>query len=170
LGFSQKEIALANIYCCGSMTVEGAPGLREEHLPIFDCANPCGLYGQRYLSVESHIRMMASVQPFVSGAISKTVNMPSRATVQDCKVAYMMSWHLGLKSNALYRDRSKLSQPLNTWLHAENTEEYDLSSVAPALAPSHNQSSAHVTSRAPAAAQKSLSRATDRTLRARRVG
>jgi ribonucleoside-diphosphate reductase alpha chain len=170
LGFSQKEITLANIYCCGTMTVEGAPGLKKEHLPIFDCANPCGPFGKRYLSVESHIRMMASVQPFVSGAISKTVNMPSRATVQDCKVAYMMSWHLGLKSNALYRDRSKLSQPLNARLPIENTDEYDLTSGVPFFTHPHAQSSPHLISRAPAAAPKPLRRVTDRTRRARRVG
>jgi ribonucleoside-diphosphate reductase alpha chain len=170
LGFSQKEIALANIYCCGTMTIEGAPGLKKEHLPVFDCANPCGPYGKRYLSVESHIRMMASVQPFVSGAISKTVNMPSRATVQDCKIAYMMSWHLGLKSNALYRDRSKLSQPLNTRLSVENADEYDLTSGAPAFTPPHTQSSPHLISRAPAVAPKPLRRVTDRIRRARRVG
>jgi ribonucleoside-diphosphate reductase alpha chain len=170
LGFSQKEITLANIYCCGTMTVEGASDLKEEHLPIFDCANPCGPYGKRCLSVESHIRMMASVQPFVSGAISKTVNMPSRATVQDCKMAYMMSWHLGLKSNALYRDRSKLSQPLNTWLYVENVDEYDLSPEVPAFTPSHTQSGPHPTPRAPAAAQKPLRQVADRTQSARRVG
>ena len=123
LDFSASEIALANIYCCGNMTVEGAPGLKEEHLAIFDCANPCGPRSKRHLSVESHIRMMAAAQPFVSGAISKTVNMPSCATVEDCKSAFMMSWHVGLKANALYRDRSKLSQPLNTRLHTEQFNE-----------------------------------------------
>jgi ribonucleoside-diphosphate reductase alpha chain len=94
------------------MTLEGAPGLKEEHLPVFDCANPCGRHGKRYLSVESHIRMMAAAQPFISGAISKTINMANGATVEDCKDAYMLSWRLGLKANALYRDGSKLSQPL----------------------------------------------------------
>jgi len=80
---------------------------------VFDCANPCGRKGKRYLSVDSHIRMMAAAQPFISGAISKTINMPNRTSVQDCKDAYMLSWRLGLKANALYRDGSKLSQPLN---------------------------------------------------------
>ncbi len=112
LGFSRDEIEAANAYCCGAMTLEGAPGLKEEHLPVFDCANPCGRKGKRYLSVESHIRMMAAAQPFISGAISKTINMPNQATIQDCKDAYMLSWRLGLKANALYRDGSKLSQPL----------------------------------------------------------
>ena len=99
------------------MTLEGAPHLKAEHLPVFDCANPCGKIGKRYLSVESHIRMMAAAQPFISGAISKTINMPNDATVEDCKNAYMLSWKLALKANALYRDGSKLSQPLNSSLH-----------------------------------------------------
>ena len=94
------------------MTLEGAPHLKNEHYPVFDCANPCGRIGKRYLSVESHIRMMAAAQPFISGAISKTINMPNDATVEDCKSAYMLSWKLALKANALYRDGSKLSQPL----------------------------------------------------------
>jgi ribonucleoside-diphosphate reductase alpha chain len=112
LGFARADIEAANIYCCGAMTLEGAPYLRDEHLPVFDCANPCGKTGKRFLSAESHIRMMAAAQPFISGAISKTINMPNGATVEDCKAAYMLSWKLGLKANALYRDGSKLSQPL----------------------------------------------------------
>jgi ribonucleoside-diphosphate reductase alpha chain len=95
------------------MTLEGAPHLRAEHLPVFDCATPCGCNGKRFLSTESHIRMMAASQPFISGAISKTINMPNQATVQDCKDAYVLSWKLALKANALYRDGSKLSQPLS---------------------------------------------------------
>ncbi len=91
LGFSKKEIEAANIHVCGAMTLEGAPHLKDEHLPVFDCANPCGKIGKRYLSVESHIRMMAAAQPFISGAISKTINMPNDATVDDCKSAYMLS-------------------------------------------------------------------------------
>ncbi len=98
------------------MTLEGAPHLKAEHLPVFDCANPCGRIGKRYLSVESHIRMMAAAQPFISGAISKTINMPNSASVEDCKDAYMLSWRLALKANALYRDGSKLSQPLSSSL------------------------------------------------------
>ena len=90
------------------MTVEGAPHLKPEHYAVFDCANPCGKIGKRYLSVESHIRMMAAAQPFISGAISKTINMPNDATVEDCKSAYLLSWKLALKANALYRDGSKL--------------------------------------------------------------
>ncbi|MEM9422231.1 MAG: vitamin B12-dependent ribonucleotide reductase, partial [Pseudomonadota bacterium] len=120
LGFSAEEIQMANEHACGTMTLEGAPHLKEEHYPVFDCANPCGLKGKRFLSVESHIRMMAAAQPFISGAISKTINMPNTATVEDCKSAYMLSWKLALKANALYRDGSKLSQPLNAQLLADN--------------------------------------------------
>ena len=112
LGFSRAEIEAANLYCGGAMTVEGAPGLRDKHLAVFDCANPCGRNGTRHLSTESHIRILGAVQPFISGAISKTVNMANDATVQDCIDAYLLSWSLGLKANALYRDGSKLSQPL----------------------------------------------------------
>jgi ribonucleoside-diphosphate reductase alpha chain len=114
LGFSKAEVEAANTYCCGAMALEGAPHLKAEHLAVFDCASPCGREGNRYLSVESHIRMLAAAQPFISGAISKTINMPNAATVQGCKDAYMMSWKLGLKANALYRDGSKLSQPLQS--------------------------------------------------------
>ncbi len=123
LGFSKKDIETANSYCCGTMTLEQAPHLKAEHLPIFDCANPCGRIGTRFLSAESHIRMMAAVQPFISGAISKTINMPNHATIEDCKEAYLLSWKLGLKANALYRDGSKLSQPLNAALLSDEEEE-----------------------------------------------
>ncbi|MCW5695420.1 MAG: vitamin B12-dependent ribonucleotide reductase [Bauldia sp.] len=123
LGFTRAQVEAANIYCCGAMTLEGAPGLKPEHLPVFDCATPCGRIGTRALSVESHIRMMAAAQPFVSGAISKTINMPNEATVEECKDAYMLSWRLALKANALYRDGSKLSQPLNAQLLAEDDED-----------------------------------------------
>jgi ribonucleoside-diphosphate reductase alpha chain len=116
LGFSKPEIDAANTYCTGAMTLEGAPHLRDEHLSVFDCANPCGRIGKRFLSWQSHIRMMAASQPFISGAISKTINMPGSATVEDCKDAYMLSWRLALKANALYRDGSKLSQPLSSSL------------------------------------------------------
>ncbi len=124
VGYSRDQIELANIHVCGSMTVEGAPHLKDEHLAIFDCANPCGRTGKRYLSVESHIRMMAASQPFISGAISKTINMANDASIEDCMEAYMLSWRLGLKANALYRDGSKLSQPLQTQLlDAEDLED-----------------------------------------------
>lgn len=123
IGFSRKDIEAANIHVCGAMTLEGAPFLKSEHLPVFDCANPCGKIGKRYLSVESHIRMMAAAQPFISGAISKTINMPNEATVEDCGSAYMLSWKLALKANALYRDGSKLSQPLNASLIEDEEDE-----------------------------------------------
>ncbi|NDV99208.1 vitamin B12-dependent ribonucleotide reductase [Salipiger sp. PrR002] len=112
LGFSKAEIEAANDHVCGTMTLEGAPFLKAEHIGIFDCANPCGKKGKRYLSVDSHIRMMAAAQSFISGAISKTINMPNSATIEDCQQAYELSWSLGVKANALYRDGSKLSQPL----------------------------------------------------------
>jgi ribonucleoside-diphosphate reductase alpha chain len=96
------------------MTIEGAPHLEVEHYPIFDCASRCGRTGKRFLSAESHIRMMAAAQPFISGAISKTINMPNDAAVEDVQQSYLLSWKLGLKANALYRDGSKLSQPLNS--------------------------------------------------------
>ena len=114
LGFTKDQINAANEYACGTMTVEGAPHLQDEHLPVFDCANKCGKKGQRYISAEGHIRMMAAAQPFLSGAISKTINLPQNATHRDINDAYMLSWKLGLKANALYRDGSKLSQPLNS--------------------------------------------------------
>jgi len=123
MGFSREDVAAANLYCCGAMTLEGAPGLKPEHLPVFDCANPCGVNGRRYLSVDSHIRILAAVQPFISGAISKTINMPNSAGIADCLEAYMLSWRLGLKSNALYRDGSKLSQPLTGSIFTEVNED-----------------------------------------------
>ena len=126
LGFTKREIDAANIHVCGAMTVEGAPHLKPEHYAVFDCANPCGRTGKRYLSVDSHIRMLAAAQPFISGAISKTINMPNEATVDDCKQAYMLSWRLGLKANALYRDGSKLSQPLQSQLIADEEEDDDV--------------------------------------------
>ncbi|MCZ4367143.1 vitamin B12-dependent ribonucleotide reductase [Sulfitobacter dubius] len=112
LGFSKADIEAANDHVCGTMTLEGAPHLKAEHYGIFDCANPCGKKGKRYLSVNSHIHMMAAAQSFISGAISKTINMPNDATIEDCQKAYELSWSLGIKANALYRDGSKLSQPL----------------------------------------------------------
>ena len=114
LEFSREQIQQANDYVCGTMTVEGAPHLKDEHLAVFDCANKCGRTGTRYISAEGHIRMMAAAQPFLSGAISKTINLPNEATVEDMKKSYMMSWEMMLKANALYRDGSKLSQPLNS--------------------------------------------------------
>ncbi len=122
LGFDAQAIRAANTHVCGAMTLEGAPGLKDEHLPVFDCANACGRDGKRFLSVDSHIDMMAAVQPFISGAISKTVNMPNDATVEDIKAAYIKSWKVGLKANAIYRDGSKLSQPLNSSLVEDDAD------------------------------------------------
>lgn len=114
LGFSREQIQEANDYVCGTMTVEGAPYLKDEDLAVFDCANKCGRTGTRYISASGHINMMAAAQPFISGAISKTINLPNEATIEDIKDAYMESWEKMLKANALYRDGSKLSQPLNS--------------------------------------------------------
>ncbi|NQY59883.1 vitamin B12-dependent ribonucleotide reductase [Cognatishimia sp.] len=122
LGFSKADIDAVNDHVCGTMTLEGAPFLKEEHLHIFDCANPCGKKGKRYLSVDSHITMMAAAQSFISGAISKTINMPNDATIEDCQKAYELSWSLGVKANALYRDGSKLSQPLAAALIEDDEE------------------------------------------------
>jgi ribonucleoside-diphosphate reductase alpha chain len=122
LGFTKAQIDAANDHVCGTMTLEGAPHLREEHYPVFDCANPCGKKGRRFLSVESHIRMMAAAQSFISGAISKTINMPNTATIEDVLSAYELSWKLGVKANAIYRDGSKLSQPLAAALVEDDEE------------------------------------------------
>ena len=113
LGFTEEEIEAANDYVCGTMMLEGAPYLKEEHLSVFDCANKCGKKGERYIHAHGHIRMMAAAQPFISGAISKTINLPNEATVEEIADAYLLSWELGLKACALYRDGSKLSQPLS---------------------------------------------------------
>ncbi len=159
IGFSKKDVDAANIFVCGAMTLEGAPHLKAEHLPVFDCASPCGRLGKRYLSVDSHIRMMAAAQPFISGAISKTINMPNGATVEDCKAAYMLSWKLALKANALYRDGSKLSQPLNASLIAddEEDEEEALETLIAQTAPA----------RAAAMAERIVERIVEREVRGR---
>jgi len=125
LGFTLEQIEEANRYVCGTMTVEGAPHLKPEHLPVFDCANRCGRIGTRFLSVDAHLGMMAAAQPFVTGAISKTINMPATATVQDCAEAYMKGWRLGLKALALYRDGSKLSQPLSVIRFGDDDDDGD---------------------------------------------
>ena len=158
LGFSKAEIEAANIFACGAMTLEGAPHLRLEHYPVFDCANPCGRTGKRYLSVESHIRMMAAAQPFITGAISKTINMSNDATVEDCKDAYMLSWRLGLKANALYRDGSKLSQPLNSQLIESDDDEDDALELLLA---------ANIPARAAQVAEKIVERVIERVERTR---
>ncbi|PPB81676.1 ribonucleoside-diphosphate reductase class II [Albidovulum inexpectatum] len=122
LGFTRRQIEEANDHVCGTMTLEGAPHLDPKHYAVFDCANPCGKKGKRFLSVESHIRMMAAAQSFISGAISKTINMPNSATIEDVLAAYELSWQLGVKANALYRDGSKLSQPLASALVEDDDE------------------------------------------------
>ncbi len=131
LGYSRAEIEAANLHVCGTMTLEGAPFLKPEHYVVFDCANPCGKIGKRYLSVESHIHMMAAAQSFISGAISKTINMPNDATIEDCKAAYELSWSLGVKANALYRDGSKLSQPLSSALIEDDEDLEEVLTEAP---------------------------------------
>ena len=113
LGYTEEQIEEANTYVCGTMTVEGAPHLKDEHLPVFDCANKCGQIGERFIHAHGHIRMMAAAQPFLSGAISKTINLPNEATIEEIADSYRLSWELGLKACALYRDGSKLSQPLS---------------------------------------------------------
>ncbi|OIO38678.1 MAG: ribonucleoside-diphosphate reductase, adenosylcobalamin-dependent [Candidatus Omnitrophica bacterium CG1_02_49_16] len=114
IGFTEKQISEANDIVCGRMTIEGAPGLKPEHLPVFDCANKCGKYGKRFIAPMGHIRMMSAAQSFISGAISKTVNLPNEVTVEDIEKIYLESWKMGLKAVALYRDGCKLSQPLSS--------------------------------------------------------
>ena len=126
LGFTKADVDAANDHVCGTMTLEGAPYLKLEHYHVFDCANPCGKKGKRYLGVDSHIYMMAAAQSFISGAISKTINMPNSATIEDCQKAYELSWSLGVKANALYRDGSKLSQPLASALVEDDEEAQDI--------------------------------------------
>jgi len=137
LGFTPDAIAAANLYCCGAMTLEGAPYLKDAHLPVFDCANPCGKEGTRFLSASSHIGMMAAAPPFITGAISKTINMPNTASIEECAQAYLSAWQLGCKAIALYRDGSKLSQPLQSQLledEAEDEASFDQVIEAPAAA------------------------------------
>ncbi|HZK63822.1 MAG TPA: vitamin B12-dependent ribonucleotide reductase, partial [Puia sp.] len=133
LGFSDEQIAETNDYVCGTMTVEGAPHLRNEHLPVFDCANKCGKIGERFIHAHGHIRMMSAVQPFISGAISKTINLPNEATVEEIADSYLLSWKLGLKACALYRDGSKLSQPLSN--KSDKKKKQDTSEEAKAAIP-----------------------------------
>jgi ribonucleoside-diphosphate reductase alpha chain len=155
LGFSRADIEAANTYCCGAMTLEGAPYLTPEHLAVFDCANPCGRNGTRCISAEGHIRMMAAAQPFITGAISKTINMPNSATIEDCKNAYMLSWRLGLKATALYRDGSKLSQPLASTLFGEDDEAEEQAAELYQLSPAE---------RAPIVAERIVERIIERVV------
>ncbi|KIG13451.1 Ribonucleotide reductase of class II (coenzyme B12-dependent) [Enhygromyxa salina] len=153
LGFTPDEIQAANDWVCGTMTVEGAPHLRDEHLPVFDCANRCGRYGVRFIRPMAHVHMMAAAQPFLSGAISKTINMPNEATIDEVKQVYLASWKLCLKAIALYRDGSKLSQPLSASLvddisdDLDDLDEAEPSYRAPAAATSQPQVIEKVTER-----------------------
>ncbi len=126
LGFTREQIEAANEFCCGTMTLEGAPHIKEKDLGVFDCASKCGKKGTRYIPYEAHIRMMAAAQPFISGAISKTINMPAEATIQDVKKAYRLSWESMTKAIAIYRDGSKLSQPLSAALYDDDEEQEEL--------------------------------------------
>ncbi|HMO63458.1 MAG TPA: vitamin B12-dependent ribonucleotide reductase [Ferruginibacter sp.] len=141
LGFTDEQIEAANTYVCGTMTVEGAPYLKAEHLPVFDCANKCGPKGERYIHASGHIRMMGAAQPFLSGAISKTINLPNEAAVEEIAECYRLSWELGLKANALYRDGSKLSQPLSNKSDKKKktTEEKEAAAETEAIAPVADQ-------------------------------
>jgi ribonucleoside-diphosphate reductase alpha chain len=156
LGFARADLAAANAYCCGAMTLEGAPQLQPEHLAVFDCANPCGPNGTRCIAVEGHIRMMAAAQPFITGAISKTINMANAATVADCKQAYMLAWRLGLKATALYRDGSKLSQPLASTLFGEDEDAEDQAAELYAQSPAQ---------RVPLVAERIVERVIERVVR-----
>src|ERR1700704_4886070 len=155
LGFSRADVEAANTYCCGAMTLEGAPYLTPEHLAVFDCANPCGRNGTRCISAEGHIRMMAAAQPFITGAISKTINMPNSATIEDCKNAYMLSWRLGLKATALYRDGSELSQPPGSTLFGDGDEAEEQAAELYQLSPAE---------RAPIVAERIVERIIERVV------
>jgi ribonucleoside-diphosphate reductase alpha chain len=126
LGFSENEIESANEYVCGAMTIEGAMHLKEDDYTVFDCANKCGKKGKRFIDYMAHLKMMAATQPLLSGSISKTVNMPNEANVDDVKRVYFESWRLALKSIALYRDGSKLSQPLTALLSKQDLQKQEM--------------------------------------------
>lgn len=143
LGFAGEQISIATEYVCGAMTIEGAPHLRKEHYGVFDTANKNGKKGQRYIHYLGHIRMMAAVQPFLSGAISKTINMPSEATIEDVKTAYVASWKLGLKAMALYRDGCKLSQPLSAKSAPSEKKEKSEEAKMVEKIPAQNQNVSH---------------------------
>ena len=135
LGFKGSEMDAANDYVCGTMTIEGAPFLKESDYAVFDCANKCGKKGERYIHAHGHIRMMGATQPFISGAISKTINLPNEATIEEIADSYMLSWKLGLKACALYRDGSKLSQPLSNKSDKKAKDE-EITEEAPAVSES----------------------------------
>ncbi|MEE8247858.1 MAG: vitamin B12-dependent ribonucleotide reductase, partial [Alphaproteobacteria bacterium] len=163
LGFTKDQVQAANNYCCGAMTLEEAPHVKARHLAVFDCASPCGRIGRRALSVDSHLRIMAAAQPFISGAISKTINLPNGADIDACKDAYMLAWRLGLKAIALYRDGSKLSQPLAAQLVADDADEADAAEAIERIveAPS--------AVRAPLMAEKMVERLAERLASRRRL-
>jgi ribonucleoside-diphosphate reductase alpha chain len=184
LGLNERQIEALNQAVCGTQTIEGAPHLRKEHLPVFDCASACGRLGKRFIPTEGHIRMMAAAQPFVSGAISKTINLPAESDVRDIADAYRLSWELGLKANALYRDGSKLSQPLSTRVEAETTSGPDrgaklveaalgeasteAAAVEPAISTSSTSFDSPVASvSAPVVVERIVERVVDRPLRRR---
>ncbi|MEZ5648770.1 MAG: vitamin B12-dependent ribonucleotide reductase [Alphaproteobacteria bacterium] len=167
LGFTPEQIAAANVYCCGAMTVEGAPGLQSEHLAVFDCASACGRHGTRSLSWESHLRMMAVVQPFVSGAISKTVNMLNSASIADCRNVYTLAWKLGLKAVALYRDGCKLSQPLAAVIEDDFDDEDNGTVTTPSFV--DQIISAPVSERATVITERVIERIIDRVTDRRRL-
>jgi len=129
LGFTKKQIREANDVICGAQTIEGAPHLRDEHLPVFDCANRCGRKGKRFIHHMGHIKMMGSAQPFISGAISKTINLPNEVNIGDIEEAYRESWRSALKAVALYRDGSKLSQPLNSTSDDDTSDDKDIDAM-----------------------------------------
>jgi ribonucleoside-diphosphate reductase alpha chain len=173
IGLSRKQIDQLNDVICGTGTVEGAPHLKQDHYAVFDCANKCGKTGQRFIQVEGHIRMMAAAQPFISGAISKTINLPNEATLEDIKAAYRLSWELGLKANALYRDGCKLSQPLNSKTDAdeeaddEENIEAGKSEVSAAVAQAASQIAAAATERRVEIVEKLVERIVERPMRRR---
>jgi len=160
IGLSRQQIDALNDVICGRQTLEGAPHLKAADLPVFDCANKCGKYGQRFIVPEGHIRMMAAVQPFISGAISKTINLPAEANVDDVKSAYRLSWELGIKANALYRDGSKMSQPLSTTSDSEDK--------ADAKAEAKSEKKAEVAAPAPVAVPEPVVKVVERPVPMRR--
>ncbi len=169
LGLSKAQVEKLNEMICGTGTIEGAPHLREEHLPVFDCANKCGKTGRRFIAPQGHIRMMAAVQPFISGAISKTINLPQEAGVDDIKAAYRLSWELGLKANALYRDGSKLSQVLNATADADDEveDEDGIEAAKDEVAAEVAQAAEQIAGEASQPVEKIVERIVERPLRRR---
>ena len=163
LGLTRRQIQALDRRICGTQTVEGAPHIKEKHLPVFDCANRCGPEGRRFIAPEGHIRMMAAAQPFISGAISKTINLPNEASVEEIGRCYMLSWELALKANALYRDGCKLSQPLSAKSDSVERDDEDLDGLEgadPGEAEAASVSAAFDPDRAPASAEAATSTST----------